>query len=136
MSNRSLLVYVENDPGSRKVLQLLMTRLPYPVELALFEDSARFIPQVEALPVMPDVFLLDIHVLPLDGFEMLRRLRAHPTFAHKMVVAITASVMNAEVQSLREAGFDGVLAKPLHFHSFPTTLDRIMAGERIWAIQR
>jgi CheY-like chemotaxis protein len=53
-----------------------------------------------------------------------------------MVMALTASVMNEEINKLREAGFDGVLGKPLSFHTFPDTLRRILAGERIWTVPR
>ncbi len=130
------LVYIEDDPGSRKVMTMLVTQLTDPVQLVILEDSEDFIMRVEAIDPAPDVFLIDIHVHPLDGFGMLELLRAHPLYHEKMIVALTASVMNAEIHRLKEAGFDGVLAKPLHFQSFPGTLERILTGERIWKVLR
>jgi len=134
--NKPIILYVENDPGSRKVMRLLVTRFASPVDLTIFEDSSNFMSRVKALPIVPDVFLLDIHVSPLDGFEMLYLLRHHESYMHCMIVALTASVMNSEVYQLKEAGFDGILAKPLHFHTFPATLERILTGERIWTVHR
>lgn len=130
------LLYVEDDAGSRKVMVGLVERLTSPVHLTIFEDSRNFIERIEQITPSPNVFLLDIHVKPFDGFEMLRLLRQHEHFANQMIVALTASVMNEEVKKLKEAGFDGVLAKPLNFHDFPRVMDRVFAGERLWTIIR
>lgn len=130
------LIYVEDDPGSRKVMRMLISRIDDPVNLTIFEDSTDFIHRIECLDYTPDLFLIDIHVRPDNGFEMLNALRLHPRYADRMIVALTASVMNAEVIRLKEAGFDGVLAKPLNFHTFPMMMERILTGERIWSVQR
>lgn len=135
MSSRGLL-YVEDDPGSRKVIQMLLSRIDEPLRLVILEDSSDFLERVESTPFVPDAFFLDIHVLPHDGFKMLEMLRNHSRYAKKIVIALTASVMNEEINKLKEAGFDGVLAKPLNFYTFPETLDRILAGEKIWNVKR
>ncbi|MBC7811708.1 MAG: response regulator [Burkholderiales bacterium] len=130
------LIYVEDDPGSRKVMSLLVSRLDEAVQLTIFENSTDFLERVEALDSEPDIFLLDIHVMPHDGFRMLEMLRGHARFADVMVIALTASVMNEEINRLKEAGFDGVLAKPLNFHTFPDTFERILSSERVWTVHR
>ncbi len=135
MSTKTLL-YVEDDPGSCKVIRMLMDRVEEPIELIIYEDSTDFLERVQSLPSAPDAFFLDIHVLPHDGFEMLEMLRSHPQYAQKTVIALTASVMNEEINRLKQAGFDGVLAKPLNFYTFPETLSRILAGEKIWNVKR
>jgi CheY-like chemotaxis protein len=136
MSIEKKLLYIEDDPGSRKVMRFLVSRLEGAVQLDIFEDSQDFLERLEALAPPPDAFFLDIHVSPHDGFKMLEMLRAHERYAQKIVIALTASVMNEEINKLKEAGFDGVLAKPLSFHTFPDTLDRILAGEKIWIVKR
>ena len=136
MRAQTNLLYVEDDPGSRKVMRMLIRRVPVPVNLTILEDSTDFLLRIECAVPEPDVFLLDIHVSPNDGFQMLEILRCHAQFSNKMVVALTASVMNEEVNRLKEAGFDGVLAKPLNFYQFPTRLERILHGERMWMVTR
>ena len=133
MINKNIL-YVEDDAGSRKVMTGLVESLNAPVELTIFNDSVDFIGRVERLTPEPDVFLLDIHVTPLDGFDMLMLLRQHLRFHRKFVIALTASVMHDEVRALKDSGFDGVLAKPLRFGDFPDVMQRIFAGERIWKV--
>lgn len=136
MSKSYSIVYVEDDPGSQKVMRGLVETPGFPIQLHIFKDSIDFISRLEALDLPPDLFLLDIHVSPLNGFEMLAALRAHNNFHDRMVVALTASVMNEEVKQLKEAGFDGILAKPLKFQAFPHQIRQILAGENLWAIKR
>jgi CheY-like chemotaxis protein len=128
------ILYVEDEPLSRKLMgMLLQGRMGLP-HVVMFEDSENFLERVEALTPRPDVIFLDIHVQPYDGFEMLDMLRTLPWISDTRVVALTASVMNEEVQKLRSAGFHGCLAKPLDMTNFPETLARILSGERIWRV--
>jgi CheY-like chemotaxis protein len=128
------ILYVEDDALSRMVMQLLLTRGLGYKNVTIFETSADFINRVEALSPKPTLIFLDIHMVPLTGFEMLKLLRAHKDFQHTLVVALTASVMNEEVEQLRQAGFDGVIAKPIDQDTFPDTLTRILNGELIWNV--
>jgi len=128
-------LYVENDPLSREVMKTLFTRgLGYPT-ITLFESSANFACRLQALVQKPDVIFLDIHMEPLDGFAMLELTRENEDFRFTQVVALTASVMNEEVRRLREAGFDGVIAKPINYDIFPSVLERILNGEEVWNIK-
>mgnify|MGYP005848038349 CR=1 FL=1 len=127
-------LYVEDDPLSREIMQVIMEHGMGVTTLEMFEDSVNFYQRVTALAHTPDVVLLDIHVQPLDGFEMLRVLRADPAFEATRIVALTASVMNEEVEKLRRSGFDGAIAKPLSIVSFPDLIERIIGGEMVWHI--
>jgi CheY-like chemotaxis protein len=136
MNNNKILLYVEDDPGSRKVMRLLVSRLGDSVQIIIFEDSTDFLEKLAALDQIPDIFLLDIHVTPHNGFKMLEMLRTCEHYRGKMIIALTASVMREEINKLKEAGFDGVLGKPLNFSTFPDTVKQIFAGERIWITSR
>ncbi|MDQ7024366.1 MAG: response regulator [Anaerolineae bacterium] len=133
MENPALL-YVEDDPESCEIMRLLVEEVMQMNHLTIFEDSHDFLSRLDDLSQQPDIFLLDIHVPPHNGFEMLQMLRQHDKYQSTPVVALTASVMNEEVQQLKTAGFDGVLAKPLDMDAFPIILQRILKGETIWHI--
>ena len=129
-----VILYVEDDPQSRKLMSMLLKgRMKLP-NVTILEDSQDFLANVEALDPKPDVILLDIHMKPFNGFEMLTMLREIEYFNDTPVVALTASVMNEEVQKLRTIGFNGCLAKPIDLQTFPETLERILDGETIWRI--
>jgi CheY-like chemotaxis protein len=130
-----VLLYVDDDPTSREVMEMLVTCGLGWSSITMFEDSENFITRVEALSPPPDVIFLDIQMQPHDGFDMLNLLRAHQKFADTTLIAVTASVMNEEVEMLREAGFDGGIAKPISMKDFPHLMERILNGEKVWHIR-
>jgi CheY-like chemotaxis protein len=134
MSNEPVVLYVEDDPSSRKLMSLLLRgRMKLP-NVTILEDSENFLAQVEALDPKPDVVFLDIHVKPYNGFEMLEMLRQFEWAANTPIIALTASVMNEEIQQLGTAGFNGCVAKPIDLNTFPETMSRILDGEVLWRI--
>lgn len=134
MQSNPVVLYVDDDPGSREVMDLLLSAVMELAHVTILPDSTRFIETLTSLQPHPDIILLDIHVDPLDGFEMLNVIRTLPKFSNTTVVALTASVMNEEVQRLQMAGFDGVIAKPIDIDTFPSLLSRILQGERYWNV--
>lgn len=127
-------VYVEDDRLSRDVMEILMRDVAGINTCTILDTSDNFLHNIKLLPQRPDVFLLDIHITPLDGFKMLELIRAEPDLTHCRVIAVTASVMNEEVQQLRTSGFDGTIGKPLDAATFQSLIARIEAGEAVWEI--
>jgi two-component system, cell cycle response regulator DivK len=85
----------------------------------------------ETLPRV-DLILLDIQLPYEDGYEVLRKIRAHPRLKHTCVVAVTANVLTQDEQKARQAGFDGFIGKPLDFDRFPQQIRSILNGEEVW----
>ncbi len=134
MNQQPTILYVEDDPYSRRLMSMLLKgRMKLP-NVTILEDSANFLEHVQALDPRPDIILLDIHMKPYNGFEMIAMLRQLDWVNGTPVVALTASVMNEEVQQLRGAGFNGCLAKPIDIDTFPETLNRLLGGEPVWRI--
>jgi CheY-like chemotaxis protein len=127
-------LYVEDEPFSRKVLEMIMTRALGYQYVSIFENSEHFCQRIDALMPKPNIIFLDIHMKPINGFEMLKLLRQHPDYQDKQIVALTASVMNEEVDMLRHSGFNGAIAKPIDQMTFPALLERILNGEEVWNI--
>jgi CheY-like chemotaxis protein len=134
MNTSPVVLYVEDDPRSRRVIELLLIREMHLEHVTILEDSSDFEQRVHALTPKPEVILLDIHVKPHSGFEMLKMLRDMNEFGQVPIVALTASVMNEEVQKLKEVGFHSVISKPVDVDTFPSLLQRIAGGESIWRI--
>jgi CheY-like chemotaxis protein len=60
----------------------------------------------------PDVFILDIGLPDMNGYELARRVRAMPQFADTLLIALTGYGQLADKLRAREAGFDLHIAKP------------------------
>lgn len=129
-----VILYLEDDEMSREVMEFLMVDVLGYTSLVVFPDSEDFMNRLEALPEKPNLFLLDIHMEPIDGFGVIEQIRSHPDYATVTVVALTASVMNEEVAMLKSAGFNGCIAKPVDQDSFPKTLQQILNGDEVWRI--
>lgn len=130
-ADRSFL-YVEDDPMSRVVMEKMITGLEGAV--TIFEDSEDFMTRVKALAQKPDVVFLDVQIGPLDGFEMLNLLRKEAEYNGVPIIAMTASVTVSEIEELKKAGFDGLIAKPVRKRIFPELLGRLLKGEPIWYV--
>ena len=70
----------------------------------------------------PDVFLLDIGLPDIDGYEVARRLRAQARFKHTPVVALTGYHAEADRLRARLAGFDEYLVKPVPYQMLNSVL--------------
>lgn len=131
-NNKPAVLYIEDEPLSRQVMQMLLVRGLGFKHFTIFEDSHDIIARIKELTPQPEVVLLDIHMRPHDGFEVLSLLRSHEEYRNIKVVACTASVMNEEIDKLREADFNGCLGKPIDAEFFPEFISRIIKGERVW----
>jgi CheY-like chemotaxis protein len=127
-------LYVDDDMPSRRVVELILRRAMGVESLFMFDSSHGFMEHLKALPRRPDLILLDIHMHPQDGFELLSEIRKDPDYCHARVVAVTASVMNEEISRLRTSGFDGAVGKPLNMSEFPILIKRILEGETVWYV--
>jgi signal transduction histidine kinase/ActR/RegA family two-component response regulator len=61
----------------------------------------------------PDVAVLDIGLPVMDGYELARRVRAHPTAGGAVLFALTGYGQDADRRRALEAGFDRHFVKPV-----------------------
>jgi two-component system, cell cycle response regulator DivK len=134
MNDNPIILYVEDDPLSREVMEIILRDGMGIHQFTILPDSKDFLDKLKQLQPKPTVILLDIHIQPHSGFEMLKMVRADEAFKDITTVAFTASVMSQEVQELKNAGFNGAIAKPVDFDTFPQLLTRILNGEKVWRI--
>ncbi len=105
---RSVLV-VDDEPDVRLIARVVLTAADFEVrevdsgEAALAELSSGR---------SPDVVLLDVRMPGLDGWEVLRRIRADPALEHLPVVVFTADMgARSEAPSVLRGG-DVLITKP------------------------
>lgn len=127
-------LYIEDDLYSREVMKLLLVDVLGFKQVTILEDSHDFEDKLIKMSPIPDIVFVDIHMEPINGFKILEIIRQHHQYAASQVIALTASVMNEEVRLLKEAGFNGAIAKPVDSDTFPETIRRIMSHEEVWKI--
>lgn len=75
----------------------------------------------------PDVILLDILLPGCDGLEILETLRGEPETAEVPVLACTALGQRDSGPLLVQAGFDGLVAKPIDWHDLSRLLTAVIS---------
>jgi CheY-like chemotaxis protein len=75
----------------------------------------------------PDVILLDILLPGCDGLEILETLRGEPETSEVPVLACTALGQRDSGPLLVQAGFDGLVAKPIDWHDLERLLAAVIA---------
>ncbi len=76
--------------------------------------------------ISPTFILSDLSMPNMDGWEMLKRIRANPRLANVPVIALTAHAMSGDQARAIEAGFDGYIAKPFWLPTFWTEIERCL----------
>ncbi|MGZ3238991.1 MAG: hybrid sensor histidine kinase/response regulator [Burkholderiaceae bacterium] len=61
---------------------------------------------------MPDVFILDIGLPDMDGYELARRLRQMPQCADAVLIALTGYGQAQDMERAKAAGFNHHMSKP------------------------
>lgn len=61
----------------------------------------------------PDLILLDISLPGMDGYEVVRQLRADPNLGRIPLIAVTAHAMAGDQELVFARGFDDYVAKPI-----------------------
>ena len=108
--NTSLILIVEDDPNSRKLLRDVLDTEGYEtLETDTAEEGLRM-----ARERVPALILMDIRLPGMSGIEALHALRQDVRTHAVPVVAVTASVMLAQTTQAVNAGFDALAHKPVN----------------------
>jgi len=103
MDAKKLVLVVDDEPGILRIVRLNLSLAGYEVLATTSGEEAIGLVQSKS----PDLVLLDVLLRPLDGLQVLKRLRA---FSRVPVLLFTASSYSTE--QVQELGANGFVAKP------------------------
>src|SRR3954465_14760736 len=75
---------------------------------------------------LPDIFLLDLKMPRVNGFEVLKWVRAQPSLSALRILVLTSSDRIRDVNEAYQLGANSFLVKPMDFEDF-THLSRLIA---------
>lgn len=81
-------------------------------------------------PGDPAFMLLDLHMPRVNGWEVLRQVKADPGLRAIPVVIFSSSARDADVRRCYDLGANAYIVKPIDFGEFQAVLD---ATGRFWA---
>lgn len=111
----------DDDPANRRLAERLLQRLG--AEVTVVDDGQA---AVEAAAVTGfDLVLIDVHMPRLDGIQATRQILAAGGEDAPLVVGLTATARDAEVQACLDAGMAQVLGKPPHREDLAALLAQV-----------
>jgi PAS domain S-box-containing protein len=104
------LLLIEDETDSAEAMRQLLELEGYAVDVA---RGGREALDIVARRRAYDVIVSDISMPGMDGWELIRMLRANPPTATVAAVAVTAWAGEDTVEEMIAAGFDGAVSKPV-----------------------
>ena len=126
---RKLVLVAEDDPVSRRVLEVRLQQWGY--EVLSTDNGFRALDAVQA-DECPELLLLDWMMPGIDGVELCRRIRAMDKPVYPYILLLTARDAKQDLIAGLDAGADDYLTKPFHADELHA---RLRAGGRILGLQ-
>lgn len=122
------ILITEDDPTLQLLYQMTMESWNLPVTLRIVNNGFEGLLQVGQRT--PDILIADLLMPGMDGFEMIRHLRANPDLARMDIIVV--SVIDRETILQRGLPPDvTIFAKPIPFHEIKGfLLGRLAARQR------
>lgn len=117
---------VDDNVDAAESLALLLETEGHQVKVGHVAEDALTVMRQDA----PQVFLLDIGLPDMDGYELARRLRAQPGSAKILLVALTGYGQAKDHEKSQAAGFDHHLVKPADIRQVMALLAGFAAQQR------
>jgi CheY-like chemotaxis protein len=119
-----LILIIEDNEKNRKLCRDVLRAKGYQtIESETAEEGLKL-----ALEKSPALILMDIQLPGMDGIAALKQLRADAKTKSIPVIAITASAMTHNRQTLLAEGFDGYQTKPIGLRDFLGEVERVLGA--------
>jgi two-component system cell cycle response regulator DivK len=125
MSGELILIIEDNEKNRKLARDVLQVKGYQTIESETAEEGIDL-----ALAQSPALILMDIQLPGIDGITALKQLRLNPKTKSIPVIAITASAMTHNRQTMLAEGFDGYQTKPISLKDFLGEVQRVLAARR------
>ena len=116
-------LYIEDNPANLRLISKILGNFPNVHMWSAHEPSLGL---ELAMEHKPDIILLDINLPGMDGYEVLRKLRLSEVTKDISVIAVSANVMEKDIEKALAAGFDQYITKPININELLNTIQNIL----------
>lgn len=109
MTASPIVLAVEDEPRNQALMRAVFAGAHYDLAIARSVADAR----AWLAEHRPDIVLLDLRLPDEPGIVLARELRAAPATATVPILAVTASVLDADRRAAIAAGCDAFIEKPI-----------------------
>ena len=122
MAGELILIVEDNEKNRTLVRDVLQFKGYQTIETETGEEGVQL-----ARTRRPALVLMDIQLPGMDGITALKLLRQDPATRGIRVMAVTASAMTQDRQTILAAGFDAYQSKPINVKGFLEAVQELLA---------
>src|SRR5437867_13449550 len=135
MLDGQFILLADDDPNDVLLIQRAFQKAGLPHILKVVSDGSDAIDYLsgrgeysdrQRFP-LPFLVLLDLKMPGTDGFDVLQWARAQPEFKRLLIVVLTSSNLQADVDRAYELGANSYLVKPVGFDETVNLVQRFQA---------
>lgn len=115
---------IEDSASVRRLIEVCLRVLD--VELSAAEDGVAGLEVARS--VLPEVIVLDVGLPGMDGWEVLRNLRADDTTRDVKVLVLTAHAQPEVAEQAAQGGADDFMTKPFRPIELRERIEKLIAG--------
>ena len=118
------ILLVEDDPNDAELIRLAFEEFNFVNQMEIVEDGEQALRYLlgdqETPPAqnLPRLILLDLKLPKIGGIRVLEAIRNHETTRNLVVVVMTSSAEDEDLQACYDLGVNSYIVKPLDFHQF------------------
>ncbi len=115
MDGFAVIEHIQQNPQYRNIPIIVLTAK------TLSEDDYKILTAMDGAAGIelaerehPDLIIMDLSLLVVDGWEATRRIKANPKLWHIPIIALSAHAMVGDEEKALESGCDDYLSKPFN----------------------
>jgi DNA-binding NtrC family response regulator len=127
MGDTAKILFIDDEPGSRESLTLLLERESYKVDAVAAGEDALSLLSVKSY----DVIITDLFLPGVSGIDILKHVKEHAIPSNVILITGNATAETA-VEAMKEGAFD-YITKPLNFEKLKVLIAKAVKQSRLVA---
>ena len=135
MLNNQIILLAEDDPNDILLIQRAFQKAGFQNSLKVVRDGEQAIDYLRGADPysdrnnfpLPFLLLLDLKMPGTDGFEVLQWVRSERDLKRLLVIVLTSSNLQSDVDRAYELGANSYLVKPVEFQEMVNMIQRFEA---------
>ncbi|MHB9140446.1 MAG: response regulator, partial [Paludibacter sp.] len=123
IDGKPVVLVVEDNPDNMTTVKAILANDFKIIEAVAGEEGIQM-----AKKYRPNLILMDIALPSMDGIEAFKTIRADVELEYIPVIALTASAMTTDRETILAHGFDAYIAKPIDDNEFYDTINEVLFG--------
>ncbi|SHE34412.1 response regulator [Alkalibacter saccharofermentans] len=124
IEGKQVVLVVEDNPDNMTTVKALLEDHHTVLEAVNAHEGIEMAKQY-----LPNLVLMDIALPDINGIEAFKKIRKMPQLQHIPVIALTASVMKHDRETILSHGFDAFIAKPIIANEFFIVINEVLYGK-------